>query len=107
MSFSCGTDTVYVPLITRILAFTAAGKYAREFKPVPAVGRFPVVLGCRKDRWVGWTQVGPPVTTEGVHRERAALAWYDLSGRPLALIDTFPMEDHTYGPSRPEGRAIA
>jgi hypothetical protein len=101
-SFSCGNDTIYSPKLGQVMVFAPPGTFVRQFEPVPGVGMFPAVLGCSGTRWVGWTQIEPPVQTAGVHRIPGALAWYDLSGNPHRMIGIFGMEDQTYNRG-PEG----
>jgi hypothetical protein len=89
----CGTDTVYVPILGVIAVFAAPGRYVREFRLKPAVGRFANIMGCHGNRFFAWSEVPPPVRLEGLHRENGAIATYDLDGNVTASLGTFPVED--------------
>ncbi len=94
---TCGTDSMYVEIpVKGISVFTANGEFVRQFQLNAKSGRFPDMLGCRDNSLIAWMQFGPPVTSEGVHRIRGILAQFDLNGSQIAVIDTVPIEDHSY-----------
>lgn len=95
-SFTCRGDTIYVPMLGRILAFADPGGFVREFAPAPRVGVFPSVLGCNGERLVAWTQYAPDPRREGAYPMMGMLSSYNLAGEYSDSIGEFPMEDQTW-----------
>jgi hypothetical protein len=96
-SFACGTDSVYVHLTRRVLVFTAAGEYVRQFSLVTADGEAIVQpAGCYGGAWLGLRHAMRIPTHDGRSRDSVSITWHDGAGRETAFAGMFPARDNNW-----------
>jgi hypothetical protein len=84
-SFACGTDSVYVHLTRRVLVFTAAGEYVRQFSLVTADGEAIVQpAGCYGGAWLGLRHAMRIPTHDG--RSRDSVSIHDTIGALRRIV---------------------
>jgi hypothetical protein len=96
-SFACGTDSVYVHLTRRILVFSAAAEYVRQFSLMAADGdEIARPAGCHGGAWLGLRIAMRLPARDGRSRDSLSLTWHDAAGRQTASVGMFPSRDHNW-----------